>query len=751
MWKFQPLFCLLLLCFTALTDAQGSGDNTTSLWKTLDGKQPLVVARGGFSGLFPDSSILAYKLAGLFSLPTVAFWCDVQLTKDGAGICFPDLTLQNGTDIEFVLKNKEATYTVNGKSVQGWFSLDFSLNDLSNIILTQETLSRSPSFDGNQGSILTVQEVNNLRNGQGLWLNIQHDAFFSQNKLSMRTFILSTLRTTVVDYISSPEVSFLRSIVDRKPPRTKLVFRFLEKDDIEPSTNQTYSTLLGNLTFIKTFASGILVPKGYIWPLTTDQYLLPSTSLVSDAHTAGLQVFAADFSNDITFAYDFSYDPLAEYLKFIDNGDFSVDGVLSDFPVTPSSAIDCFSHIGKDDSGQENPLIISLGGSSGDYPPSTDLAYDKAIEDGADIIDCIVQLTKDGIPICLTSIDLTVVTTAASTLTNITISIPKLNIVNGIPTFNVTWSDIQKQQPFLVSPYQGSALFRSPKELNAGTFLTLSDFLNKAENSSTISGVLISIENAVYLVEEQNLDVIGTVLSTLTNSSYGKTSKKIMIQSSDSAVLKKVKESNSAYELVYRIIPLISTADNSSIEDIKDFAHAVTISKSSVFPSTALYINSMTDVVEKMHAFGLKVYVRTFRNEYLSQAWDFLSDPTIEINSYVVGAEIDGVHSEFPATAARYRKNRCLKRKPTPPYMSPVQPGSLLGLLTQLPPAEAPFPGLTESDVAEPAFPPVTLTTGPGNTSNPAPSPRPNGQPKMVAGNILISWTVIFFAVMSMF
>lgn len=169
---------------------------------------------------------------------------------------------------------------------------------------------------------------------------LQNNIFFSQHNLSMRNFVLSVSRKVVVNYISSPEVTFLGSIKARvSPSTTKLIFRFLEQDGIEPSTNQTYGSLLKNLTFIKTFASGILVPKTYIWPITGDNYLEPHTSVVSDAHKAGLTVFASGLFNDVPFPYNYSYDPESEYLSLIDNGNFSVDGVLSDFPLTPSAAI----------------------------------------------------------------------------------------------------------------------------------------------------------------------------------------------------------------------------------------------------------------------------------------------------------------------------------------------------------------------------------------------------------------------------
>lgn len=168
---------------------------------------------------------------------------------------------------------------------------------------------------------------------------LQHDRFYRQHKLNMKSFVLSVSKKVHVSYISSPEIGFLKSIkplVNAK--RTKLVFRFLDKNDTDPSTNQTYGSLLKKLTFIKTFASGILVPKGHIWPEDA-RYLQPHTSLVSDAHKVGLEVYASGFSNDALLSFNYSYDPLSEYLQFIDNGTFSVDGVLSDNPITPSAAI----------------------------------------------------------------------------------------------------------------------------------------------------------------------------------------------------------------------------------------------------------------------------------------------------------------------------------------------------------------------------------------------------------------------------
>lgn len=100
----------------------------------LAGSAPLVVARGGFSGLFPDSSLYAYKLALLTSLTNVISWCDVQLTKDANGICLPDIKLENATDIADIYQNRSTNYLVNGVPTQGYFSVDYKLKDLSQVV-----------------------------------------------------------------------------------------------------------------------------------------------------------------------------------------------------------------------------------------------------------------------------------------------------------------------------------------------------------------------------------------------------------------------------------------------------------------------------------------------------------------------------------------------------------------------------------------------------------------------------------------
>lgn len=153
------------------------------------------------------------------------------------------------------------------------------------------------------------------------------------------------MRVSRIDFISSPEIAFLKSINRRvNKAATKLIFQLLDPKEVEPTTNQTFGSVVKDLVTVKSFASGIMVPKDYIWPVNPDKYLGPPTTLVADAHKLGLEVYASGFANDFVGSYNYSYDPAAEYLQFLDHAD-SVDGFVTDFSNTASEAIGKITNI----------------------------------------------------------------------------------------------------------------------------------------------------------------------------------------------------------------------------------------------------------------------------------------------------------------------------------------------------------------------------------------------------------------------
>lgn len=85
------------------------------------GNAPLVIARGGFSGLFPEGTQEAIGLSQDISI----FLCNLQLTRDAGAFCVTGLTLDNATTIA-LFDPKEKTYNIDGRDVQGHFSVDYT-------------------------------------------------------------------------------------------------------------------------------------------------------------------------------------------------------------------------------------------------------------------------------------------------------------------------------------------------------------------------------------------------------------------------------------------------------------------------------------------------------------------------------------------------------------------------------------------------------------------------------------------------
>ncbi|EEE56466.1 hypothetical protein OsJ_05675 [Oryza sativa Japonica Group] len=636
--RYPHMFLILLL----FHGAHAALKDPVQKWQTLGGQRPLVIARGGFSGLFPDSSQFSYQFAMSSSLHDVVLYCDLQLSSDGLGFCKTGLTLENSTLIAEAFPKRAKTYKVNGEEIHGWFALDFTADELyQNVTLIQDIFFRPSTFDGAMG-MFTLEDLVGLKPPH-LWVNVEYALFLQEHKLSAEDYILGLPKDFSVAYISSPEIGFLKNVGAKlKKSNTKLIFRFLREDVAEHTTKKTYGEILKDLKSVKAFASGILVPKEYIWPLGKDQYLRLPTSLVKDAHALGLEVFASGFANDVSMSYNYSFDPSAEYLQYIGNANFSVDGVITDFPPTASGAVACLANTKGNplpppggDGGR--PLIITHNGASGVYPGSTDLAYQQAVKDGADIIDCAVRMSKDGVAFCQPSADLSTSTTASTSFMTKISTVSEIQNKSGIFSFDLTWSEIQTLKPDLLGPYTQAGLKRNPAAKNAGKFVTLPEFLDLAK-ATNVSGIMVEMEHASFLAK-RGLGLVDAVSGALANASYDKEGghlPELMVVSDDTSVLAAFKKFP-AFRRVLMVDETISDASAPSVEEIKQFATAVTVGRGSI-----------------AQAANLTVYVGVLRNEFMNLGFDYWADPIIEIATYAFHVMADGLITEYPATAATY-------------------------------------------------------------------------------------------------
>ncbi len=176
----------------------------------------------------------------------------------------------------------------------------------------------------------------------GVYPETKHPTYFRSLGLPLEEPLLATLneagyrgRTAPV-YIQSFEVGNLkrlRKVTDL--PLIQLLEAAGQPWDFtvagDPRTYQDLASPAG-LAEIAAYADGIGPDKRMIVPAGPDGRLLSPTSLVADAHAAGLLVHPWTFRGDGPFlAPDYEGDPEREYEQFFALG---VDGLFSDFSDT---------------------------------------------------------------------------------------------------------------------------------------------------------------------------------------------------------------------------------------------------------------------------------------------------------------------------------------------------------------------------------------------------------------------------------
>lgn len=380
-----------LLAITVMTGCATDGQHTKSAmtYPTLNGAKPLVIGHRGASGYLPEHTLASYKKA--IELGADFIEPDLVVTKDGELVARHEPNITATTNVADLpqFASRKTTRKVDGVSETGWFVTDFTLAELRTLRAKQPNPARDQSFN-NQFTIPTFREMLDLakaesaRTGRtiGVYPETKHPTYHVDAGLPIEPRLLKILAEYGYTKKDSPviiqsfEVANLKAL--RKQTGVRLV-QLIDGDGVDAKgtvtlaapfdkpydfavakDKRTFADLLTpkGLAEIKTYADGIgpwkpylasaaqtLGPDGKPKDLNgdkkiteTDRVTIAPTSVVKDAHAAGLFVHAYTFRNEADLlALDYKGNPKNEYKRFFELG---VDGVFSDFPDTAIAARD---------------------------------------------------------------------------------------------------------------------------------------------------------------------------------------------------------------------------------------------------------------------------------------------------------------------------------------------------------------------------------------------------------------------------
>ncbi len=308
--------------------------------------KPLVIAHRGASGERPEHTLMAYRLAIAEGADFIE--PDCVATKDGHLVVRHENEIGGTTDVakrpEFAARKTEKV--IDGEKLTGWFTEDFTLAELKTLRARERLPQLRPAsakFDG-QETIVTYQEVIDLAKAEsrrlgrtiGTYPEMKHPAYFAGIGLPLEGRLLDVLKTNGLNTRSAPvfvqcfEVAPLKTFaaLGGRARRVMLVASGAAPVDVKSATG---------IKAIAAFAEGL----GPEWPLiipTTGGVLGAATSLVADAHAAGLAVHPWTVRAENYFLPK----SLQRGASPADHGDVGavfkaiyasgVDGLFSDFP-----------------------------------------------------------------------------------------------------------------------------------------------------------------------------------------------------------------------------------------------------------------------------------------------------------------------------------------------------------------------------------------------------------------------------------
>jgi glycerophosphoryl diester phosphodiesterase len=312
--------------------------------------RPIVIGHRGASGHRPEHTLESYRLA--IEMGADYIEPDLVPTKDGHFVARHESEIASTTDVatkpQFAAR--KAKKSVDGNDVEGFFTEDFTLAEIKTLRAKERVPQLRPQntqYDG-RFEVPTLEEVIELAQREskargrtiGIYPELKHPSYFEALGHKMGKKLVEILHAKgyrgpkAPVFIQCFEVSPLREL----RPLTELPLVQLLEDRGRPwdftigRFARTYADLTtpAGLKDIAAYAQAIGAHKALIVPRDASGRTQPPTSLVRDAHAAGLKVHAWTFRNeDFFLPADLKGNPAAEYALFLGLG---IDGLFSDFP-----------------------------------------------------------------------------------------------------------------------------------------------------------------------------------------------------------------------------------------------------------------------------------------------------------------------------------------------------------------------------------------------------------------------------------
>ena len=301
-----------------------------------------MIAHRGASGYRPEHTLAAYELA--IRQCADAIEPDVVSTKDGVLVARHENEISGTTDVgsrpEFA--DRRTTKTIDGVSVTGWFTEDFTLADLRTLRAVERLPQIRPAntaFDGLY-PIPTVAEVFDLarhsRTGTGKPVGVapetKHPTYFAGIGLPLEERLLAQLERSGLDRSRVLIQSFEADNLGRLRPMTDV--RLLQLVD----DSSAHLVTASGLREVAAYADAVGVVKDLVIPRDAAGNLREPTDVVADAHNAGLEVVGWTFRRENSFLpadYRIGTDPAdignlaGEIGRFLDAG---MDAFFTDNP-----------------------------------------------------------------------------------------------------------------------------------------------------------------------------------------------------------------------------------------------------------------------------------------------------------------------------------------------------------------------------------------------------------------------------------